>query len=186
MRVFIGIKPDGEVRETIQKAMKPFRKMSSPIKWVKPENIHLTLKFVGEIDPDQNARLLKGLMETRFQLPPITLNITGFGKFGPGRNLDIFWAGIEPNPDLKRLFERMENTLSDNGFSRETRPFKPHITLGRNKKRIELTSILNLLEKYRDTPVADFSTRSFQIFKSTLTPEGPIYSILKEVEFSNA
>jgi 2'-5' RNA ligase len=186
MRVFIGIKPDDKVRETIHSALKPFRKISTPIKWVKPENIHLTLKFIGETAPDLTARLTERLMKTRFQSPPITLNITGFGKFGLGRDLNVFWAGIEPNPDLSRLFEQMEIALAEAGIPRETRPFKPHITLGRNKKRTELTSILNLIEQNRETAVSRFSTRSFQIFKSILTPEGPVYSILKEVEFSHA
>jgi 2'-5' RNA ligase len=186
MRVFIGIKPDDSVREMIGDALKPFQKISTPIKWVKPENIHITLKFIGEIGPVRKDQLIDRLKNARFQSAPISLHIFGFGKFGPGENLNIFWAGIEPSPPLKQVYDRIEETLAEMGIPRETRPFKSHLTLGRNKKHVNLKMILTLIEQYRDVSIARFTADGFHIFKSNLTAEGPIYSILEEVKLSHA
>lgn len=186
MRVFIGIKPDDSVRETIKNALEPFQKIPTPIRWVKPENIHLTLKFIGEISPEKKNQLVDGIRNTGFQSAPISLHISGFGKFGPGESLNIFWAGIDPIPPLKQVYDRIENTLAGMEIQRETRPFKPHITLGRNKKNFNFKSILALIDRYRDVSIARFELGGFQIFESTLTPEGPIYSILEEVKLSHA
>jgi 2'-5' RNA ligase len=186
MRVFIGIKPDDSVRETIKHALEPFYRIPTPIKWVKPENIHLTLKFIGEIAPEKKDKIVAGIKKAEFQSAPISLHISGFGKFGPGKNLNIFWAGIDPSPPLKKVYDRIEDTLAEMGIPRETRPFKPHLTLGRNKKNADFTPILALIDRYRDVPITRFTFGEFHIFKSTLTPEGPLYSILEEVKLSHA
>ncbi len=186
MRVFVGIKLDDAVVEKINNALKPFKKISTPIKWVKPENIHLTLKFIGEISGERKDELSSRLKHTRFQSGPIPIGISGFGKFGKGNNLNIFWAGIDDSNPLEQVYHQIEHTLDEMGIEKETRKFKPHLTLGRNKKNFNFKSMLTLIDQYLDLPIARFTASGFQIFESTLTPGGPRHTILEEVDFSNA
>lgn len=186
MRVFIGVKLDTVTKEKINNALKPFKKISTPIRWVKPENIHLTLKFIGGISGERNNELSSRLKHTRFQSGPIPISISGFGKFGQGNNLNIFWAGIDDSDPLKQVYHQIEHTLDEIGIEKETRKFKPHLTLGRNKKNFNFKSLLTLIDQYLDLPIARFTATGFQIFESTLTPGGPRHTILEEVDFSNA
>jgi 2'-5' RNA ligase len=185
MRLFIGIKFDPATIEKITRSLKPFKKISTPIRWVKPENIHLTLKFIGEVNEERRFQIEEILGKINFRADPIEINISGFGKFGRNEDLNIFWAGIKKNPDLTALYHEIENSLARINIERETRKFKPHLTLGRNRKRFNFKSFFPLIEKYANLPVVTFITASFQLFQSTLSAQGPTYSILKEINFVN-
>ena len=111
MRIFIGIKLDDAVLDSIEKFLKPFKKMASPVKWTARENLHVTLKFIGEVPTEKFKQIDTLLAEGDFKTGVIDLNITGCGKFGKGRDLNIFWVGLEKNPKLEDLFNRIENTL---------------------------------------------------------------------------
>lgn len=185
MRLFIGIKFDKTTIEKITQSLKPFKKISTPIRWVKPDNIHLTLKFIGEVNEDKRFQIEEILGNINFQADSIEIKISGFGKFGRKEDLNIFWAGINNNPDLTALYNEVESSLARINIERETRQFKPHLTLGRNRKRFNFKSFFPLIEKYANLPVVTFITESFQLFQSTLSPQGPTYSILKEIHFVN-
>jgi 2'-5' RNA ligase len=186
MRIFIGIKFDKTTIEKIIISLKPFKKIATPIRWVKPENIHLTLKFIGEINEEKKNQIEETMEKINFQSEPIEISISGFGKFGQREDLNIFWAGIKDNPDLKALHEKIEDSLDSIHIKRETRKFKPHLTLGRNRKKFNFKSFFPLLEQYSDLPIVTFMADRFQVFQSTLSPQGPTYTILKEINFVNA
>lgn len=181
MRVFIGIKLDERVHEEIEKFLEPFKKISSPIRWVKPENVHITLKFIGEVSEEKYAKIEKRLGEAEFDTGPFDLKLTGCGKFGRGNTLNIFWIGISPSDPLTQIFKKIENTLAKISIEKENRPFKPHITVGRNKKNFNFQSFFQLIEENNDRLISEFNVDHFQVFKSQLRPEGPIYTILKEI-----
>jgi 2'-5' RNA ligase len=181
MRVFTGIKLDESSRVNLISALKEFKKISSPIKWVKPENIHLTLRFLGEMPEDRAALLCRSLSAVNYRSGAFTLRIRGFGKFGRRKDVRILWGGIEALTPLKELYSDLEEQLSKLGFKREERPFSPHLTLGRNKKVFDFRRILDIIEENRSTEIAELKVKAFQVFKSTLTADGPIYSVLKEI-----
>jgi 2'-5' RNA ligase len=182
MRVFIGIRLDQPTKEKIKQALTPFKKISTPIKWVKPENWHLTLKFIGEVPEDKNNQI----MDNQYETGPFELSITGFGKFGRENNLNIFWAGIDRNESLNQIHATIETSLANLGIKKENRPFSGHLTLGRNRKSFYSAQFFSLIEKNQSLPICRFTVKGFQIFESILTPEGPIYKTLQEIGFEHS
>jgi 2'-5' RNA ligase len=186
MRIFIGIKLDDRVHEEIESFLKPFKKISSPLRWVKPANVHLTLKFIGEVSEEKYSQIERGLGEVEFDTGPVALQLSGCGKFGRGDSLDIFWIGLVPSAPLTEIFNKIETTLAKIGIEKERRPFKPHLTVGRNKKTFNFKSFSGLMEENSYRPVSQFTVSSFQVFKSQLRPEGPIYTVLEEIPLVQA
>lgn len=181
MRIFIGIKIDNKSKESIDEVLKSFKKIATPVKWVKSENIHLTLKFIGEISFEKYHQIEKILTENSVNIEPFKLQISGFGKFGQGDNINIIWVGIKRNENLENLFTWIEESLSKIGIDKDKRKFKAHITLGRNKKRFNFKPFINLLTKLSDHFISQFQVESFQIYQSRLSSIGPTYQILKEI-----
>lgn len=186
MRIFIGIKFDDSTRDAIESALKPFKKIGTPIKWVKTENIHLTLKFIGEVPKEKYDRLEEVLTKRDFNVGTFDLEVAGFGKFGRDRELNILWTGIGKNRQLEDLYHRLEDTLEKIDIKKEKRPFKPHVTVGRNKKNYNFKPIFELLEQNADVSITKQKINTFQIFKSELFSAGPVYTILKEIPVDNA
>ena len=181
MRIFVGIQLAEAVRESIVRELLPFKKTANSIRWTESRNIHLTLKFIGEISQDRLERIEAALSAAKIPVAPFLLRIAGFGKFPTGDDLHIFWAGVAETPQLQSLFDWIENTLAPLGIARETQPFNPHITLGRNKGRYNFQTLFKLLAEKRDVFLAEIQATRFQLFSSQLTPAGPIYKIIKEI-----
>jgi 2'-5' RNA ligase len=186
MRIFIGIKLEQSVHEAIEKFLKPFKKLPTPVRWVKPENVHLTLKFIGDVPDDKYSRIEDSLTTDGLADGALDIKLTGCGKFGKKESLNIFWLGVEPNRPLETFYYNIEDALHKIGFEKETRRFKPHITVGRNKKTFNFKSFFKLIDEYGSHPIHRFTASHFQVFKSDLKPEGPIYTILKEIPLTDA
>ena len=181
MRIFIGVKLNETVHQKIETFLKPFKKAGTPIRWVKPENVHITLKFIGEVPKDKYLQIEKQLSNLDLAVDSMDIKLTGCGKFGKQDTLNIFWIGLEPNPLLNRLYDLIEESLNKIGIEKESRPFKPHITVGRNKRNYNFKGFYETIADKSDQPIAEFTVSHFQVFKSDLKPEGPIYTILKEI-----
>ena len=181
MRIFAGIQLAETVRERIAAELKPFKAIANSIRWTESPNVHLTLKFIGEVSPARVELIREALRSAKIPAAPFQLRIRGFGKFPAGDDLHIFWAGVEDSPPLQELFAGIEATLAFLGVARETRPFSPHITLGRNKARYNFKTLFELLAAEEDVFLAEFPVSSFQLFSSKLTPGGPLYSVLEEI-----
>jgi 2'-5' RNA ligase len=181
MRIFIGIKLAAEAKERISEELQPFRKAGTPMRWTGRDNIHLTLKFIGEAADPLAAKVGAALQADFPAMAPFRLRLTGFGKFPAGDDLHVFWAGVEVSPELRALFAGVEDALAPLGIARETRPFHPHITLGRNKAPFNFKSFFALLAEKNSVFVGEWPVSAFQLFSSHLTPAGPEYAILKEI-----
>jgi 2'-5' RNA ligase len=183
MRIFTGIKLAEEAREKIFKELEPFKKIDTSMRWTEAKNVHLTIKFIGEVDDELAAQIAEVLVSTKIPLAPFPLRVSGFGKFPVGDDLHIFWAGIEDNPHLLALFNAIESLLFPLGIARETRPFHPHLTLGRNKAHYNFGPLFELLAEKSDLFLAACPVDSFQLMRSDLTPAGPVYRVVKEIPF---
>ncbi len=181
VRIFIGIGLDEGVRERIVRELKPFQKAGTPIRWVAPEHIHLTLKFLGEVGEEVYPRLEQALAGQAYGIGSFRLRVRGFGKFPAGSELHVFWAGLEKSSELEKLFQQVEEVVGGFGFPRETRDFQSHITLGRNKARFNFKGVLELLEENCQIPLGEFTVSGFRIYRSQLTSRGPIHTVLKEI-----
>jgi 2'-5' RNA ligase len=181
MRIFTGIQLSEEAREQIVKELDPFKRIAPSIRWTGKNNIHLTLKFIGDVEQGLSEKIAAVLAAAKIPLPPFRLRFSGFGKFPVGDDLHIFWAGVGDDPRLLSLFNAIEALLFPLGVARETRPFQPHLTLGRNKARADFRALFELLAEKKDLFLADCPVAAFQLFRSDLTQSGPVYSILKEI-----
>ncbi len=190
MRIFIGIKLDDTVHRKIDSFLKPFKKINSPVslRWVKPENIHITLRFIGEMDTTKFSEM-EAVLNERVQgssIGPLDIELQGCGKFGRNNTLNILWIGVKRNPNLDKLYHTIEDALESIGIANEPRAFKAHITVARNKKNFNVQPFFDIIDELGGQSIARFSTDRFQVFKSDLQPSGPIYTILKEIPLSHA
>ena len=149
------------------------------LKLVKPENIHITLRFLGDIAADMVDKI-HGEME-RVQFSPFDVDIKGVGVFPNPRHISVVWAGIHQGADeLRAVFDQLEPRLRTLGFSPDYKGFSPHLTIARvrtGRNRDALAEQLKILEGFEFGSVR---AECLRLKKSVLTPQGPIYSVLRE------
>ncbi|MBD3414416.1 MAG: RNA 2',3'-cyclic phosphodiesterase [Candidatus Aminicenantes bacterium] len=181
MRAFIAIEMDPIVKENLTKVISRFKKISSHVKWVKSEAMHLTLKFLGTIK-NQKATLIKDLLDRVSDVHDgFHLECKGLGTFPQkSKKPRVIWAGMSECPSLMALQSDIEKECESIGFLREKRGFHPHLTLGRIKKQ---SQIQDLLAELKINPKTDFGITEVDrviLFKSTLTPTGAVYDKVYE------
>ena len=131
MRLFIALTPPPDIQREVWDAFAPLRARELPVKWVPPENVHLTLKFLGEVEARRQEEITGALAAAAQGTRPITLVVRGAGTFPNPRVPRVIWAGIEPDPAIELLADRVERSYAPLRFPTEGRPFRPHLTLGR-------------------------------------------------------
>ena len=185
MRCFTALQLPTNVRahlEGVIDRLRPLRSLNDAISWTKPENLHITLKFLGEIPDDRVADLANAFR--RLPFPPLTLTLDYFlvlpGQ-GPARVLAAHVTGdVKP---LIHLFSQIESASQPLGVSREGRPFKPHVTLGRFRRPSNRMTAATLIRIVNPAllPSPTFTATAYTLFQSTLTPTGPIYAPLAQI-----
>jgi 2'-5' RNA ligase len=151
------------------------------VKLVEPENIHITLKFLGDIDEEIVPKVEQIIKEVVTEYKPFTLKLKGTGFF-PNRNyLKVLWVGIHDTKALETLASDLNKQLVTLGFKQDRRGFSPHLTIGRVKSAKNKNLLLNIVEQYHDVDFGEETVSSIKFMKSTLTPQGPIYSVLREI-----
>jgi 2'-5' RNA ligase len=179
MRVFVAINlGDGE-RARLAGAAQRLRESDFPVRWVPPQNVHLTLKFLGEVGEDRLAGLFSAVDAASSGIAAFDMTLRGFGAFPALRRPRVVWAGVEHEATLARLQENVELALEAVGYERENRRFSPHLTLGRARKRARagdfegFEGLVNRLT-YEGT----FRVPAVDVMRSRLEPGGAIYSVL--------
>ena len=174
MRAFVAVFPPLEVRETLARAARKLP-VSGEVRWVRPANVHLTLKFLGDVAEADLSRVAEVLEAIRERHEPFEVALCGFGAFPSGRRARIFWAGIgEGSERLRALARDVELSLEPLGFEREARPYTPHLTLGRARGRP--ASLVDATEAPEPGP--RFWVRRMELMKSVLGGAGAEYSTL--------
>lgn len=154
------------------------------IKWVKPENMHLTIKFLGDIDPSQAGQIgdLAGSIVNRHGT--VSLAATGLGAFPNINRPRVVWAGLSGQTDiLEQLKSELENELEAVGIEKETKKFKGHLTLGRIKKSLKEKRFVQVMNQHQAFETETFTADGIGFFKSDLTPSGPIYTKIRTFPF---
>ena len=137
MRLFVALNLPDMARQALWRAAAPLRELGLPARWIRAEGLHLTLKFLGEVSPGQEAELIGALGRSAAGGPeprPIALTLHDFGAFPDVRRPRVVWVGIEPEPALELLQHRVEQEFAPLGFPTEARPFRPHLTLARAER----------------------------------------------------
>lgn len=187
MRTFIAINLPQRERRRIHRALKPLREEELPVRWVDPEHIHLTLKFLGEVRPERLDPIRALVERVSGASAPLALDVGGFGAFPTLRRPRVLWMGVEATPELRCLKQDLEWALADEGFEAETRAFHPHLTLGRANPGVG-AGVFRDLDTW--VPRLDFRTHvpvpGVDLMRSQLSREGARYTVLSSARFQGA
>jgi len=182
MRAFIGIGLPPECRRAIAEAISPFRARRLPVSWTPEQNLHVTLKFLGEIPPGRVDEIATLLLAAGGGIPAIDFLVVGAGGFPSLRAPRVLWIDIrEPLELVGKLHENMENVLSGAGFPREGRPFHPHITVGRVRDRLPPGWGEEYAGALSGKPFGAVAVSSYQLYESRLSPGGSTYVVLRDI-----
>ena len=187
MRAFIAIKLPLDIQNTLAQIQDKLKTTLPQIAWTKPANLHLSLKFLGEISLAQLQTTQRIIAEIVSKTLPFEIKLETLGVFPDYRRARIIWIGTDQAPlELKLLAGQIEAKLSQSVSTESQHPFQAHITLGRVKKPALALILKKELKKIEDSyPDGDlkFNTKGVTFFQSVLGPGGPTYSILKELTF---
>ena len=182
IRSFLAIELPATVQANIGKIEEAAKATSADVRWVSPGRIHLTLKFFGNIEESKIDSIAAAIQGPVSAAKPFHLNVRGTGAFPNLRNPRVIWIGlVDEEGRLAALQKEVESSLEKVGFEPEDRPFRPHLTLGRVKSNRGKEELTKCVEKYREEECGTFQVEKIVLFKSDLTPAGPIYTPLREV-----
>lgn len=176
MRLFIALTPPPEVQRTVWEAFRSLRARELPVKWVSPDGVHLTLKFLGEVGDERRDELVTALGAAAAGMRPIALAVRGAGVFPDPERPRVFWAGVEPDPALELLAHGVERGFGALGFATEGRPFRPHLTVGRARRNARPRDFVGMDRMLEGVVVAaEAVLEAVDLVRSTPGPEGSVY-----------
>jgi RNA 2',3'-cyclic 3'-phosphodiesterase len=185
MRLFVALDIDHSIRDKIARFIDGVSGFASDARWVRPESLHVTLKFIGE-KSDENVAEIKQALET-IVAEPVELKFYGYGFFPGARAPRVFWVGIEAGTNLNSLAATVDEKLAQLNISKEEHAFNPHLTLARGgsprkqKGDRPNRSFQRLQEKLGALPTPEFGTMTaieFHLYQSRLSPGGSKYTKL--------
>jgi RNA 2',3'-cyclic 3'-phosphodiesterase len=180
MRLFVAINFTSKDRQRMGRAARKMRAADLPVRWVEPDQIHLTLKFLGEVRPDRIAAVKAAVARVASKTQPFTLKMGGSGAFPTTRRPKIIWLGAEASPELRCLKHDLEWELAPLGFEREVRAFHPHVTLGRARVDARAGDFRGFEEIVAAMDFgAEITVRSLDLMKSALSAKGARYEKLQ-------
>jgi len=179
MRAFIAIEMD--FSREMQEFYNALRKTGAKLKMVEPENVHLTIKFLGEIEEGM-VGIIKEIMEKAVEdLNPFPGRLKGVGAFPGKKNIRVIWIGFQDNGEVVKISKRIDEALSKHGFKKE-KSYVPHITVARMKSGMKKEEVMRILEEYGNRDFGETICNEVKLKKSILTREGPIYKDLEVVK----
>jgi 2'-5' RNA ligase len=181
MRSFIAIALPDQVRADIGTIIERLRPTGPPARWVPPQNLHVTVKFLDEIAPEQVDPILAAIRVASADVRPFDLQLGGFGVFPNERRARVFWIGITSGFDILRpLAKAIDDQLLPLGFPRESRPFSAHVTLARLREPGPADHLNRAAAHlaYQSEPIP---VRQIELMRSVLSPKGADYSVIGSV-----
>lgn len=175
--VAIKIKPDEKLIDSIYSFKNDLK--GEKIKWVETQNIHITLKFLGETDESIVSEIKNVIENAVSGIEKFEFKIDGAGIFASKKSPRVIWFGISKHPVLKKLYEAIDSGLENLGFERDKRNFSPHLTIGRIKYIKEIEILEDLIDEFRDETFQKVDVKEVILYESILRREGPIYKSIK-------
>lgn len=182
VRAFLAFDINEEMRRDLAVIIGLLSGMVKGVKWISPEQMHGTVKFFGEVEEDLLLGRVSEIIEKELKhQSPIVLVGQGVGVFPNWRYPKILWAGLSGDAEaMISLHTRLEEAFDEFGFVKDKRKFRLHLTLGRAKSPLKGgTGVVSLVEKMTEKTFGKVTIDSLTLYKSDLTPEGPIYTVLK-------
>lgn len=189
MRVFLAVELSSDVRTSIaalQEALKSSIRPGVAIRWVRPENLHLTLRFLGEVEPSVVTALVETLPDRVRACQPFSFSLRGGGCFPNAKRPRVAWVGVDPVPDeLGRVQRAADDAVRHHGFPPEGRGFEPHLTIARFKtSKTPEKSVSPLVTALEDRDFGETRVSEIVLFESRLSPRGASYHAVERFRLS--
>jgi len=182
MRAFVAVEMSQPIRDDVGRLIERLRGAGGSIKWVRPENLHLTLKFLGQIGEDAVPRAIAILRECVEGAAPFALEVRGAGAFPtPSRPRVLFVDAHDEPPTLAGVARRLDKAMTDVGVPSEKRGFRNHVTIGRVRKPSSMAEMAAELGKAAERGFGTMTVEEVILMKSDLRPDGPVYTPVERV-----
>ena len=186
IRVFVCIEVPAPIQQRIGGLQAQLRATGVQISWTKASNIHLTIKFLGDVATSRIPAITEGINKAASVIGSFKIEVAGTGCFPSERNPRVLWVGIREVPDaLKQLHSSIENELASRGFAREPKKFSPHLTIGRVRNPQGASGLAQELIA-TGFEAEEFNVSAVTLMQSKLNPAGSIYTPISHVHLSIA
>ena len=188
LRTFIAVDPGKVIRDRLVALQEALARAGSDMKWVEPENLHVTLLFLGEVDNREVAGVCRAVAGSCAKIAPFMMTVGGVGCFGSPRRPRTVWAGLtEGGQEMTALHAALEPPLLELGcYRREGRAFTAHITLGRVKGERADDALAGALPKFAKWEGGTVEVREVLVMSSELRSDGPLYAVLSRAKLRPA
>ena len=181
VRAFLAIDLDDDLKPKINRIIKEFKQIDTRIKYVELTNLHLTLKFFGEIDTEGLELLEEKIANVVSEFNPFDIKIKSCGAFPNNNHIKVIWVGIDEDSIIRELHDKLDKEFTKLGFDRDKK-FSTHLTIGRMKSAKNKDKVKATIEEFTDIEIGEMTVNRISLKKSTLKPSGPVYEDLKVFE----
>ena len=183
IRIFLAVTLPDEIKSALADVSRKLQTSGADFKWVRPENYHITVKFLGDVKPEILDAIIGCVKSALQDIQAFSINISGTGSFMKHGAPCVIWVGMQQDSgQLGVLSDKIDDLLSTLGFEKENRAFSAHITLGRVRSARGAEKLCDLLVATKDISIGFMKINGISIMKSDLKPDGPVYNILQTVE----
>jgi 2'-5' RNA ligase len=183
MRLFVALSIPAEARENLSSLISDLRHLDEHLRWVHPKNMHVTLKFIGEVR-SENVAAMGDALETVRTAQRVDLRFGNIGFFPDARRASVAWIAIEASPLLALLAAEVNRVLTPLGMPREAKPFVPHLTIARLRGSRPSPALLAQIETPKERNFGAFRASEFQLIESELKSAGAEYTTLRSFRFA--
>lgn len=186
MRTFVAIDFSAEIREKIGEIINYFKTQTPDyaLKWVEPQNLHMTIKFLGEVSEGHLQAIKDVLADNLKGKSAFEIEVTGMGMYPSTQKPRVIWLGIEGSEPLKDIHKSLDLALQKVSIPPDKRGLSPHLTIGRVRKNVETLIVQDIgktLSQFKIDSLGKYTIDKIVLYKSTLTPKGPIYDPLLSI-----
>lgn len=181
VRAFIAVEIDPQAKQKISELITRLKKSEADAKWITENQMHLTLKFLGNISQDKIKEISDALSLISNDFKPFAITFSGIGAFPNMNHARVIWLGIDKGAEaLMMLNEKIENTLEKYGFKKDGREFSPHLTLARVRSGKNIAGLATLIKETVFDSGKDTLVNKLTLFQSVLNPKGAVYTVISE------
>jgi RNA 2',3'-cyclic 3'-phosphodiesterase len=185
LRCFIAIGIPELLQREIGECIEILKKHDADIKWVRPKNLHLTIKFLGNTPDVLLPKIRESLTKVVSTYEPFYIKLYGTGLFPNKKYPRVIWAGVQDSGRMKPLQDGIEGSMSLLGFKKEDREFNPHLTFGRVRSQRGMIMIVDELDTFKEKEFGSVPVDRILLMKSDLTPKGPEYACVHTIPFGS-
>lgn len=182
VRTFIAVPVAGDAADSVDRFAAEIRKAGASVKWVEPGNLHVTLKFLGDLPRSRIPALVEAVGRAVEGEARFGMTLRGAGAFPNLARARVLWVGIADGADrLAKLAEAIDQTTIDAGFSPADKAFRPHLTIGRARGSSVGSGASRIISRSSDSELGTVDVEAVHVYSSKLTPQGPVYTSLAEI-----